>query len=577
MAEYSVKVGGEPIEINLEDSSLHCHYGVNQIPQLTLRIKDMDIKKGIVADDTVNDGDKKQPFKMGAKIEITTELADDKEVVIFSGLITERAIFRDGGTFLEVIAHGDVIKLTEGPRNFLLDKEVNDFKIIEAMYKAADLDTKGITKPALEAMIQPHYFAYQQTPWRVMMNRILANGLLLVPTPKGNNVVDLTKQEPKAEEIQIAQSDIEGFRLHQDIRSQFETVTVSAWDVKQQKMSAPQEGSGDVVKNEVGEKNNGLQLVPKVLLLQQGVLASEKENKARADAELIYRKLDRYRGKVTLVKHRLKKKVQLLDSLKLSEFGEAYSGTYRVTAIEHDFNGQKWSITFTLGLHLHHSLFSDWLTLPPVPNLIGVVRDFPKEKENPKEPGLQHIPVGIAAVAKSKMVWARLLSPYAGKEVGLFFPPSPGDEVIVSFVGGDCRYPVIIGATHNPKNKPPVPFKEGKLKRGVYLKHSEKKEKEKKAKEVSYASLVFDVENADLCLKVEKVKGGQTTMKIGGGTKGFVLEAKDKDKKSQAGLSIDKGLILQGDEKNSITLAKDIDIKTNGNVNIKVGKKVEIK
>lgn len=45
--------------------------------------------------------------------------------------------------------------------------------------------------------------------------------------------------------------------------------------------------------------------------------------------------------------------------------------------------------------------------------------------------------------------WLRMLTPYAGKNIGMQFPLLKGTEVLVGFVGGDPDQPIIIGAASN--------------------------------------------------------------------------------------------------------------------------------
>jgi uncharacterized protein involved in type VI secretion and phage assembly len=52
-------------------------------------------------------------------------------------------------------------------------------------------------------------------------------------------------------------------------------------------------------------------------------------------------------------------------------------------------------------------------------------------------------------------LWARVASPFAGDSCGGFFIPDVDDEVLVVFVGGDPRAPVVIGGLWNHSARPP--------------------------------------------------------------------------------------------------------------------------
>ncbi len=46
-------------------------------------------------------------------------------------------------------------------------------------------------------------------------------------------------------------------------------------------------------------------------------------------------------------------------------------------------------------------------------------------------------------------IWARVALPFAGDDRGAFMIPDVGDEVLVTFVNGDTRFPVVIGSLWN--------------------------------------------------------------------------------------------------------------------------------
>ncbi|WP_437755041.1 phage baseplate assembly protein V [Sorangium sp. So ce1389] len=52
-------------------------------------------------------------------------------------------------------------------------------------------------------------------------------------------------------------------------------------------------------------------------------------------------------------------------------------------------------------------------------------------------------------------VWARVAVPFAGADRGAFFLPDVGDEVLVTFVHGDPRLPVVIGSLWNGRDAAP--------------------------------------------------------------------------------------------------------------------------
>lgn len=52
-------------------------------------------------------------------------------------------------------------------------------------------------------------------------------------------------------------------------------------------------------------------------------------------------------------------------------------------------------------------------------------------------------------------VWARVAVPFAGKNRGAFMLPDVGDEVLVTFINRDPRFPVVVGGLWNGDAGPP--------------------------------------------------------------------------------------------------------------------------
>lgn len=53
------------------------------------------------------------------------------------------------------------------------------------------------------------------------------------------------------------------------------------------------------------------------------------------------------------------------------------------------------------------------------------------------------------------VVWARVAVPFAGKNRGAFFLPDVGDEVLVAYLSGDPRFPVVLGGLWNGSDTAP--------------------------------------------------------------------------------------------------------------------------
>jgi uncharacterized protein involved in type VI secretion and phage assembly len=52
-------------------------------------------------------------------------------------------------------------------------------------------------------------------------------------------------------------------------------------------------------------------------------------------------------------------------------------------------------------------------------------------------------------------VWARVAVPFAGGNRGAFFMPTVGDEVVLVFLSGDPRFPIVIGGLWNGADTAP--------------------------------------------------------------------------------------------------------------------------
>ena len=136
--------------------------------------------------------------------------------------------------------------------------------------------------------------------------------------------------------------------------------------------------------------------------------------------------------------------------------------------------------------------------------------------------------------------WARVASIMAGNGRGFYCLPEPEDEVLVSFVHGDMRYPVVIGALWNEKDKMPVGDK---------------------APKASKDPLNNDL-GIDATCKDNNKLSGKNTSRFWNSRNGNTLLFDDTDGKEKVSLFTKKGHMLNiNDEKDVLTLY-DADKKT---------------
>ncbi len=102
-------------------------------------------------------------------------------------------------------------------------------------------------------------------------------------------------------------------------------------------------------------------------------------------------------------------------------------------------------------------------------------------------------------------IWARVVAPFAGDNRGAFFMPDIDDEVLVVFMNGDVRFPLVIGGLWNGNAQAPSTIgSEGNRYKVLRSKNGIK--------------LTLDDHQGQETLKLETPAGQKVTLKDGPGT-----------------------------------------------------------
>ncbi len=74
--------------------------------------------------------------------------------------------------------------------------------------------------------------------------------------------------------------------------------------------------------------------------------------------------------------------------------------------------------------------------------------------DDPEKLGRVRVQADQFEDTKDQPVWASVARPAAGDGTGVFFTPKAGDHVVMAYVVGDVREPIIVGYAHSQKLKP---------------------------------------------------------------------------------------------------------------------------
>ncbi|WP_446460498.1 phage baseplate assembly protein V [Streptomyces sp. BRA346] len=113
--------------------------------------------------------------------------------------------------------------------------------------------------------------------------------------------------------------------------------------------------------------------------------------------------------------------------------------------------------------------------------------------------------------------WVRVSQLYAGNGYGSVFVPEKGDEVLVAFVHGDMRYPIVLGGLYNGEDKPPTARTAGRDQKIIRTRHGHEvllDDTESKAavRITSAAGHVVELDDQGKTIKITAAEGGSVTV-----------------------------------------------------------------
>lgn len=531
LATFTVLSNGQAISSEIGVESIFVIKSVNKIPTARIAVVDGSIPR---EDFEVSSGDL---FVPGNEIEIKAGYHSD-ESTIFKGIITKHSIQskKDKPSFLYLDLKDESVKMTIGRKSKYFE-EVKDSEIIEEIVGGYGLQSEiEATTVNHKEMVQHHV-----TDWDFLVTRAEVNGkLVFIDDGKVTVKAPDLSAEPT---LELAYGhNVYDFEAGMDARDQFTAVKSSSWNFTDQ---AIVEGEAD--EPSFTEQGNftasdlagviGLEEVP----LQHSGKVADDELKAWSDAKLMRSRLSKIKGKV---------KIQGFSDIKpghvieLAGFGDRFNGVAFVSSVAHRMSAEEaWFTDIEFGLD------KDWFTdiyndivekpasglVPAIHGLqIGVVTNIHEDPD-----GEERIRVRLPVIDnENDGVWARLTTTDAADGRGWVFRPELSDEVIVGFLNGDPRDPIILGSLFSSAKPSPIqPEEENKIK--GYVSRSEMK---------------FTFDDDKIIVTTETPNGNKIILSDDEGSILIEDENGNKIEMSSDGITVES--------------AKDINIKATGDVNI---------
>jgi phage protein D/phage baseplate assembly protein gpV len=153
--------------------------------------------------------------------------------------------------------------------------------------------------------------------------------------------------------------------------------------------------------------------------------------------------------------------------IRIAGIGKRFSGVYRLKRVTHTLADSGYRTAFEAtqrsGTSLLPLLRKTLTELPPPdrrPPAHGLVTGTVLKNVDPK--GRGRVKVSYPDVSDdSESAWARVATPMAGSDRGMWFLPDVGDEVLVAFRQGKSEKPIVLGSLWNGTARPPADNADG--------------------------------------------------------------------------------------------------------------------
>ncbi len=447
----SIMANGKALDTAYQVISIDVWTGVNKLPKARLVISDgSPWERTFAISETT-------ALIPGATLKISLGY-DLNETSIFSGVIYRQGldVSQDGPSRLIVEAADLAMAMTLARKNAIFE-DMTDSQVMTKLIGQAGLKAKVTATTT----VQPSIVQFYSSDWDLMLIRAQINGMVAVVSDAAVTVAPPDTSLAPVLTLTYGDSILD-FRADMDASTQYTAAAIQsfAWDPASQEVLA----SGQASTNVESPGNLSSDTLAKVFGIknftqQTGGTLEMSDLTAWSSAELLKTRLAKIRGEIRFQGNALATPGCMVT---LAGLGDRFNGAAYVSGVHQHAALGLWSTSIEIGLSPQwFSTTAPNIAAPGASGLLPAAANLQTGivlKTDADPDGEYRVQVKLPLLQAGTLgLWARLGSFYASNGFGAEFFPEVGDEVVVAFMNGDPRFPVIVGSLYSKKNPPPVP------------------------------------------------------------------------------------------------------------------------
>lgn len=468
VVQWEITIGGAPVPTEWELVSINTKKEVGKIATSTVKFTEtMPWDAGAAVAGIQDDSLLKPGEPMVIKVGTVTS-----KKVIFDGVVSEIGIgsLTMNGTSIDITGKDKSEGMTVDRQNKHF-QEQTDSQIM------SDIITKhGLKVGEIESTSYVHEDLpqFDSTDWDFLLARADFYGFVVKVV---DGEVSIKKPEVSGPQAVYTYGvDISDMKLDVKSKDQVKEFKAFAWNHDEQKIDDAVSSEPSV--NDMG-RYSGLDLAKtngnRTHRLYHSGNIAKSQLKDWVDGQLMRNRLARIKGTVTVDGNFDLEPDGLVT---LQGISSEVDGDGYISAIEHNIGQGDWNTTIHLGLETDSSTQSNTGDSVHTPTASGQVPgvgngnlQIAKVVKIHSDPLKQfRIQLSVPLIGKpdedpnaqspegdtGEYVWARILQQQASNKTGFYNLPEEGDEVLITYVNGDPRNPVIMGSVYSKKMPMPV-------------------------------------------------------------------------------------------------------------------------